>query len=284
MKLVETQSEQSYSLSLYELFDEQGDLLTRIPVVNDWIQLSIELNALPEHSEQLDFFDSLRQMVDSRQSRSLFDAWYFLHKPPGLLLRFHKIASAKPPEMLIDHIVSALTQWDFKWMGDCYFDSYLEQRELLSGFDQAYVNRLLTASADTFLDACLRDTTSGKAGAHKQRITAWVDFVCQFLHFYIEDQWQAWEALKRFATMRKQLIKQSGQQAAIPSAPLYNPVSLINNLKQLDYIPKQGFEVSTSLLQCLNYLFNQWALDLPVQNQILAQAMVTLRPEIAGNE
>jgi len=274
MKLVQIHRDQPYSLGLYELHDSTGKLIATVPVVNSWIQLSLGMTRIPNKVEQYEFMLALNKMISD--GTTYFNSWYFLHKPPGFILRFNIQDQVTPPDELINHIVNTLMNWNHSWLGDYYFDSYFEHRELLSAYDLTYVNTLLSLSSSIYLNECISNPENNKQMAS---IEPWANFLTGFLDHHIGDSWLSWEAIKRFSGMRKKLVGR--HRNSEPATPSYSPDALLTEIQQMKFAPLIGFEVSTSLLQCANYFFNQWALDLHTQDLILDMALDILKPDIA---
>ncbi|MCP5058194.1 MAG: hypothetical protein GY937_15930 [bacterium] len=268
MKIVRVQHEEPLRLGVFHAADGNDGALD-IPLVNDWLQLGLEVRHIPSLKEQTEFFFALRNLRRDLERRDLVEAWFFLHKPPGLRLRFK---ADGPPEALIETLLLAQGQWKWSWLGARVFDSYFEQRELLSGAFQDDVNRLLTAASDAYMEALISGSrcTAGR----------WSEFSIAFLDCHLNDRWLVWEALGRFARLRGTPLEGASAQRDQPAATLCDPSDFEALLPLLAAPRSAGFEASTTLLQCLNYIYNLWALDLPTQQQILAEAREACRPEL----
>jgi hypothetical protein len=265
--------ERTYSLSLYDVFDASGAKVVSVPVVNGWVQASIPLRRLPTSQESRGFFSVLGTNASRMHRRGLVSSWFFLHKPPGLLIRFETADAAS----LLRDLIPMLDDCGGTWVGRYAFDSYFEQRELLS---EAYGYEAYKVLLTSCTEYC-RAVASGRAGTLGQ----WTDFLAVYLAYYLQDPWLVWEALGRFQRLRQQT-----QDAAIPSHHvrrnrLVSPSRLMAQLARC-VVPEQsiGFEASTTLLMCLNYILNQWGICQQVQRRILHDARSRFSPGICPDE
>lgn len=265
MRAIAAQSNEHFSLDLFHLLSDEHKVIGSIPIVNGWAQIELEVKRAPNSSQQLEFFASLASLRDALTSLGSLKTWYFLHKSPGLKLRF-RIDQGECEAL--NCILDRLAAWRWSWLGQIRFGSFFDQTELLGGFHRDDIDALLTASANVYLDSISHSQQADRA--------AWAIFTVGFLSTFISDRWIVWETLGRFLRLRG-----SALAADVTVQDVFaDPHPILARIRDFQII-QPGFEASVSLLQCLNYIFNMWAIDAASQSAILEQARNLVRPEIA---
>ena len=267
MKIATSWREEPWRLEIFDIQDDDDTPIAKAPLVNGWLQISLEITHVPSLEAQHVFLAAVRQVVAALRQRGCLDAWFFVHKEPGLRLRFKMAGDLGEA---IAGVVAALATWDWDWLGSIAFDSYFEQRELLSAYFESDVNALLTLSADCYVESAL----TGACG----NLDAWAAFTLAFLRHFAPDEWLVWEALGRFIRLRGAPWREASAASRIDFSSC--PKTLQQRLSAMLPIAQPGFDASTTLLQCLNYIYNQWALNLTAQQMILAEARRRTEPEI----
>ena len=264
--------EERFTLALVRVSDASGRARVDVPFVSGWAQLNIPVLRVPRAAEQAAFFSTLARLLRRLRRASLIDHWFLLHKAPGLRLRFR---SRERGELLARALVEQGEALRASWTGTLGFDSYFEQRELLSGYFEEMVGNVLSLSSDSLVQSVLRARHGDEEG--------WTRFTVAFLHHFLGDRWWVWEALGRFERMRG--VRRAGRSHKASSSPawkLYDPSRLLQALlrEKAAAVPP-GFAASTTLLVCLNSIFNQWELEADVQSRVLQKARQVTSPELA---
>jgi hypothetical protein len=262
MRAIVAHLSDQFSLNLYHLVSSGDNIVGSIPVINGWVQIELQVKRTPNPSEETAFFHKLAALRDIVAERGYLSAWYFLHKPPGLKLR---LRIDRDEGGGLNCILNELSTWEWTWLGRIDFGSFFDQHELLSGLHRVDIDRLLTISADAYLDSISSRLEIDRTG--------WATFAVGFLGTFIADAWLVWEALGRFLRMRVKGVAPNGDASDAFADPRLI-LARINGIRPL----KPGFEASVSLLQCLNYIFNMWAIDAASQLRILEQARDLVRP------
>lgn len=262
--------EESFSLRSYRLHDPAGpdghaDAGSATPIdvamVDGWLQIDVPVTRVPTPPEARDYFEHLGQVVGEAREAGLLRRWTFVHKHPGLRLRFAATPGSDAGQ-LIARLHAAFPAR--AWTGVAEFAAYFEQRELLCGLGED-ATEILCRSADVRIASARAGTTAD--------VPTWAGFTVAFLYRYLPDTWWVWEALARFMRLR------GGDGGASEHGPaLGDPRPL---LAVLPSTTAAGFEASVALLTCLNYLYNQWGLDLGAQRRVLRLASDLTRPELA---
>lgn len=263
MRVVQAAPTETFSFGLFHL-QSDGKIIGAIPIINGWTQLELEVITVPNDAAQIAFFQHISTLVDNLTAADDLVAWYFLHKPPGLKLRFQ---FARDHVAGLTRIVETIADWRWPWLGRTSFGSFFDQAELLGGFHRQDVDALLTTSANVYVQSLL----------HHRRVGGvdWSIFVVDFFKAILSDDWIVWEALGRFQRLRERGIIRHGRAGD----DFADPRAMLPLVK--DFRPVQpGFEASVSLLQSLNYIFNMWAIDEASQSAILEEARGLVRPEL----
>jgi hypothetical protein len=234
----------------------------RVPLVDHWLEIQLALRRVPDAAEGRHFFASLEMLVG--KARDLLPAmqYYFLHKPPGLKLRFRV---GEPDGELLDAILSEVLGWRFDWIEGVGLGSVFDQEELLPATYRDAAEALLTLSADRLLASARERMCCSEAD--------WAAFAVDLLCRIGLDRWLVYEALSRLGRLRAVPLK----AALAPETPLFDPRPMLAG--PLPDFPA-GFEASVSLLQVLNLLFNIWAVDAGRQTRILEAARDSTRPSL----
>lgn len=254
---------EDFRLEIVRLGPDRRRAVADVPVVNGWVQVNLPVRRVPSRREERAFFAALARLTGRLRRARLLAGWYFVHKPPGLRLRFR---AARRPEALVAALDRALERWRFGWAGRRAFDSYFEQRELLAGLGDDTADRILCASAAAVVEAV--------AGGRRTDLDAWARFTVAFLERFLADRWLVWEALGRFERLRG-----GGPRRSPAAPPPHDPERLLARLPRAR--AGSGFAASTALLACLNYLYNQWALDAPAQGAVVGRARRLTAPDLA---
>lgn len=233
-----------------------------VPVVDGWIELQMALLRVPDAAESRAFFAALDGLcTELRQSRAAM-RWYFLHKPPGLKLRFKL---GVPDAAVLGALFETVLGWRFGWIEADALGSVFDQAELLPALFRDDVERLLTRAADGHVAAVLADRRGSEEG--------WADFLAMLLVELGLDGWLAHQALARLRRLRSAPL--AARAAAGP--PLFDPSSLL--AEPLAPV-SPGFTASVALLQAINLMFNLWAVDAAAQARILDRAIAGTRPSL----
>jgi hypothetical protein len=248
-----------FELLLIEIQHGVGTL--RVPLVDKWLEIQLAMVRVPEAEERVSFFKALGALVAELRVAAPELRWYFLHKPPGLKLRFHN--SAADPAT-VGAIVEKVSYWNFSWAPAVAIGSVFDQAELMASPYRRDVEALLTLAADCHLEAAI--------AGHRCAETAWADFLTALLEAIGLDRWLAYEALARLRRLRAvELSPAAAGTALLDPAPM-----LAHSLPQF----ASGFEASVSLLQGLNLLLNIWGIDGATQLAILDAACAATRPAL----
>jgi hypothetical protein len=248
-----------FELLLIEIQHGVGTL--RVPLVDRWLEIQLAMVRVPEAEERVSFFKALGDLVAELRVAAPELRWYFLHKPPGLKLRFHN--SAADPAT-VGAIVEKVSYWNFSWAPAVAIGSVFDQAELMASPYRRDVETLLTLAADCHLEAAI----AGRRCAE----TAWADFLTALLEAIGLDRWLTYEALARLRRLRAvELSPAAAETALLDPAPM-----LEHSLPQF----ASGFEASVSLLQGLNLLLNIWGIDGATQLVILDAACTATRPAL----
>jgi hypothetical protein len=251
-----------FELVLVTLRSPAGSI--RIPLVDEWLELQLSMRRVPDRQERNAFFSDLRGLCCKVRVRLPDLRWYFLHKPPGLKLRFRV---GRPDEELLDSIMSGVLGWNWPWLHAVAIGSYFDQAELNAFPYRADVERLLTYAAD-----CHLEHSHEELGAFESE---WADVAVALLERVGLDTWLAYEALARLGRLRATDLAQD--QAS--EEPLSDPRGLLaGDLPRFAV----GFEASLSFLQGLNLLFNIWGVNGTTQSRILTLACNRIQPAIVS--
>lgn len=249
-----------FELQLIEIQHGAGTL--RVPLVDKWLEIQLALVRVPEGEERISFFEALGALVADLRMAAPDLRWYFLHKPPGLKLRFHN--NAVDPSM-VRAIVEKVSHWNFSWAPAVAIGSVFDQAELMASPYRRDVEALLTLAADCHLVAAIEGHRCGE--------NAWSDFLTALLGAIGLDCWLVYEALARLRRLRSVDLS----PAAAAGTTLLDPAPMLSHsLPQ--FAP--GFEASASLLQGLNLLLNIWGIDGATQLAILDAACAATRPAL----
>lgn len=242
----------------------------KVPMVDEWVQFSLTAKYIPSHSEQESCLRDLAELAQRSKAAGYIRYWHFLRKPPGLKVRL-QVKSLTGIPWLVQHIC----RFNWAWLGKIETDSVFGQRELLQGHYPENYGQVLDLAASTI--------ATRPVAKRPQDLRVWVDLTCYFMLCFIPDTWLAWEALGRFEEMRTQPLG----SAETPHS-YYCPITLLEQLKisepTLYQANKHDKPILTGTLMLLNYVFNIWGIDAVTQAQILEQARLKLRPEIAGKD
>jgi hypothetical protein len=271
MELRRLGGEESFSLDLFEVQLRSGASRTLVPIVDRWLQLSIEVRAIPSAEEGKRFFQRLTALTTRVRARKLIRHWFFVHKPPGLLVRLELLQM----ELALTELIPKIDALAERWMGAIDFDSYLAHRELFGGAFPLEVHRILSISAEHYCLALRRNSTA--------EVETWADFTLTFLGLFVNDRWHIWEALGRFERFVQQRLRPAASRPR--KSRLLSPAALFEGLRrQPRPRASSGFEASVAMLQCLNYIYNQWLVDPTAQRVIIRIAREKSCPEIARRE
>ena len=249
-----------FELIVVPLRSQSG--LLRVPLVDEWLELQLALREVPAAAHRRAFFAALGELCTTIRARLPQLHWYFLHKPPGLKLRFRVGA---PDVELLDTILSAVANWNFSWLETSALGSFFDQAELLAFPYRTDVERFLTHAADCHVLQA--------KDASEVLETDWADVLVMLLERIGLDTWLAYEALSRLGRLRSTDVARGPQSGE----PLCDPhILLATDLPRFS----PGFEASVSLLQGLNLLFNIWGVSSAAQSRILALACDRTRPEL----
>ncbi len=265
---------EAFVLDVVTLTDDDCVALshTAVPIVNGWAQANLRIRRPPSQAEQRLFFSQVESLVQSLRSQQLVKNWYYLHKPPGLILRFE---STVDPIALVRqiHVDFRRSVASFEWSTELTFASYFEQRELLWDYGRDVADAILTLGADVRVCA-IRENATGT-------LEQWATFTVNFLNHFLHDEWWVWEALGRFQRLR-------GCEPSTSDTPPHDahawldPMPILPMLATCTPNLPDGFRASVTVLVCLNYLYNQWALDVEMQRLVLARARQLTQPELVG--
>ncbi len=272
LRIIRAHIERSSEIQVFEIRDHDGNCRVKIPLIDGWAQASIEVKRPLSIAEQARFFRFLKGLVVPWQKGGLIRSWYFIHKDPGLRLRF-RVGNKR--DRLLTELAQAFGTFRFDWSGDVYFDSFLEQRELFSSLRQTEVEKLLWISSETHLESVAHRLLADE--------DHWSHFTVDFLGTFLQDSWWVWEALGRMQRLRRTTILQNIKK---PSRQvLHDPSQMLQRVQRLRLAPKASvFPMSMSLLCCLNYIFNQWAISEKTQRNILDKARELTQPLLAGHD
>jgi hypothetical protein len=256
-----------FDLALFDIELETGRV--NVPVVGGWVEIQMALASVPDHEQRLAFALALAGTCTMLRRRTPSLRWYFLHKPPGLKLRF-KVGT--PQAGLLEELVSGIVGWRFEWIGVTAFGSVFDQAELSPQVFRPDAERLLDSAADQQLAAVIDD--------RRASVEDWATFLVRLLRRLALDDWLAYEALSRLHRLRRVDI---GLEAGVDvdgdesqrEEPLLDPSGILECLHDAF---EPGFAASVSLLQTLNLMFNTWGLDARTQASILRSARAMTRP------
>ena len=234
-----------------------------VPVVDGWIELQMTLLRVPNQAERGAFFAALASLCAAIRARRPDMRWYFLHKAPGLKLRFQL---GVPEAASIAELIGTIAGWSFAWIRPAGMGSVFDQTELMPAMFRDDATRLLTHAADELIAAALAD----RRCSHKD----WSAFLVKLLGTLDLDEWLAQEALSRLRRLRTFPF---GQDEAAPAEPLLDP-SAILACRLAPVAP--GFAASVSLLQTINLTLNLWGVDAGAQRRILESACAVTRPPL----
>ncbi|RQR61346.1 hypothetical protein DIE18_12610 [Burkholderia sp. Bp9125] len=254
-----------YELALVEL-RRDGDTTLHVPVVSGWLEIQLILSAIPDANEQRLFFGALAALRASLGAVRPEMSWYFLHKSPGLKLRF-RLGFEEP--LILGSAVEAVGAWNFPWIGGMALGSVFDQQALLTAAYRPEIEKLLTSAADNYLTA-IRD------GKHCV-VQTWTAFLIDLLRLIGLDDWLVYEALSRLRRLRTVEV---GRQP-VSGACLLDPRGMLDEFGRSW---RAGFEASVSLLQALNLMLNMWAVDGVTQLEILERCCDLTRPSLLIGE
>jgi hypothetical protein len=257
--------EAPYTLEVCEVHEDGGDV-TLVPIINRWIQLAIDIKRVPSSLESRSFFRTLAKDMRALTTTNKIYSWFFLHKPPGLRIRIH-LASVHPALSTLIHKVAT---WDYEWMQGLSFESYFGHAELVSGAYPVDLGALLMASASEYCRALLANRQATR--------TDWPLFTVHYLDHFLADRWLVWEALGRLERLREYPFRPSDIKQRRQS--LMSPKGLLARVRRAPQPASPGFQASTALLQSLNYIYNQWLLNVASQKQVLSVARQLAMPEL----
>ncbi len=256
--------EEHFSLRVYTLDASRDAGPTLVPVVDGWVQLDVPIVRVPDPAEAREYFAHIAALIAALRAEGLLARWTYVHKAPGLRLRFAAPGEDASVTARLIGALQAATRRQWAWALPPSFASYFEQRELFSGLgDDA--TAILCRSADLRIAAAI--------AGHGSDVPGWAAFTVAFLHHFLPDTWWVWEALGRFQRLRGDA---GGNDETV--GPLDDPRPL---LAALPPAPRPDFAVSVALLTCLNYLYNQWALGPAAQRAVLRLARALTQPEPA---
>jgi hypothetical protein len=256
-------------LELLDLLDARGKPIARVPVVDGWLQLDAVVKRVPDADEERVLFAQFAALRDARGGGD----WFFVHKPPGLRMRF-KLGDDRTHEVSV--ILECISGCRPAWLGNLTFGSFFAQAELLDARYRATVDAILGAAANELIDVAMARNGSTS-------IDAWANFALHFLEHFIGDRWFAWEALGRFHRLRSQPVPGDlqNQAEAARQRTMHDPRGIIQRFTRHSAMQQSaGFGASIALLQTLNYIFNMWAVDGIAQNAVLARARTFSAPEL----
>jgi hypothetical protein len=250
--LIGTPLIERFELVLVDLQSATGTL--RVPLVDSWFEVQLAIDRVPDQDDRKTFFASLGNLAATLRERQPDLRWYFLHKLPGLKLRF-RIGGADV--LALDTILSTVLDWRFPWLTGVAIGSVFDQAELLNAPFRQDVEHILTLAADQHLVAV--------AAEYYCSAEAWAEFLIQLLESLRLDRWLSYEAFARLGRLRAVELSSS----RVGELPLMDPRGMLaSGLPECT----PGFEASASLLQGLNLLFNIWGVDDVAQSRILAMA------------
>lgn len=249
-----------FELALFSVRTPAGTM--RVPVVDGWIELQMALLRVPEAQESRAFFAALGRLRAVLREMRPGMRWYFLHKPPGLKLRFRV---GMPDSALLEKLIGTVLGWRLPWLRAAGLGSVFDQAELLPAVFRTDAERLLSLAADEYLAAAV-------AGRHCPE-EAWSDFLIGLLGRLGLDTWLAHEALARLLRLRSVDL---ANRDAIAEPPLDPSGMLAAPLGELT----PGFAASVSALQTLNLTFNIWGIDAAAQTRNLERACAATRPSL----
>ena len=233
-----------------------------IPIVGQWLEFQMEARRLPDPGEVRYFFEQLAELIGDMRGLVPGLRWYFLHKPPGLKLRFRV---GDPDEDILDKLLSRVLAWSFPWQGQLGLGSVFDQAELLSAPYRESLETLLTIAADEHLRSVREERLC--------REEDWAEFIVDLLCRFDLDHWLVHEALGRLVRIRSTILRKA---SAAPVA-LHDPTAMLT--RPLPESPP-GLGASVSLLQALNLMLNVWAVGAPAQSRILELARASVRPAL----
>ncbi len=175
-KLISNIVEQSSRVEVLKIAEYQKSKMNtyQIPVVDYWIQLTLPVLREPNPAESQDFSKKIRNLYKTLQRKKIICSWYFLHKPPGLKIRFK--ANPQTTAACTLYLLKELQKIKLRWLGLGTFDSFIDQRELFFGFNTECQEILLSLSAASSLDATIKQS--------KSDIEGWAYFTVQFFLFF----------------------------------------------------------------------------------------------------
>lgn len=233
-----------------------------VPVVDGWIELQMALGRVPDRAERAAFFAALGGLCAALRADRPDLRWYFLHKAPGLKLRFRL---GLPDAALLETLLGSVAAWPFDWIRASGLGSVFDQAELMPAAFRDDAARLLAHAADGHLAAARADRQCGEE--------AWAEFLVRLLAEVGLDAWLAHEALARLRRLRT--VALAAEDAA--AEPLLDPAPLLAR-PLAPFTP--GFAASVALLQTINLLLNMWAVGAGAQRRILDRALAATRPEL----
>ncbi len=248
---------EAFTLSVATLRTDAGEV--QAPLVDNWLQLEIAVLRPPSEAEERDFFSALRTWRDRVRRATPKAPWFLLHKAPGLKIRVQTGNNIAAIEAAAD--LRAVAQRE--WLGPVGFGSFFDQAELRQVVFRADSDAWLAAAGDALLDAA----SDGRRGGAE----AWSNALIGLARRIWSDDWVAWEAFARLARLR------IGATPVPGSRPTYDPTAMV---AALPAPTDAGFDASVTLLQTLNLIFNQWALDGVMQAEVLSTIQARLRPDL----
>jgi len=242
----------------------------RVPVVNQWVQMELEVSRVPNRVESRRLMAALQKVRRALTHEVL--AWQFAHKDPGILLRF-RLRDGRE-EVGVSTLEKLRPKLETSWIRVRSYGSFIEQRELIG--DQSL------SAFESFLSMSCQEAVRSRSGGQQVSEEIWAKFMVDLGNRLTKDQWWTHECLCRLLRLRAMILQRSTSKRRWRGADPRRVLGrVLGDLQKGGGIPDSQWLVRESTLALLfSYVFNHWGVSLEAQQRILEAAVEMTRPEL----